>query len=73
MNSAKEYKQQVWFLSANPAANKISSVHNAAFVSLRSAQKLFKKLKHIDNEQGFGRPVYFDNDILGVWWKQRHI
>ncbi|CAK9805828.1 Histone-lysine N-methyltransferase SETMAR [Anthophora plagiata] len=74
MNIDNQYKRAVlYFLfccgeSATSAAIKINSVHGEHTISVRTAQKWFKKFKvgqsSIYDEPRSGRPVNFDNDVL---------
>lgn len=74
MNIDNQYKRAVlYFLfscgeSARSAAIKINSVHGEHTISVRTAQKWFKKFKvgesSIYDEPRSGRPVNFDNDVL---------
>mgnify|MGYP004576351081 CR=1 FL=1 len=74
MNIDNQYKRAVlYFLissgeSAISAAIKINSVHGEDTISVRTAQKWFKKFKvgesSIYDKPRSGHPVNFDNDVL---------
>lgn len=74
MNINNQYKRAVlYFLflcgeTARSAAIKINSVHGEHSISVRTAQKWFKKFKDggssIEDDPRSGRPVDFNNDVL---------
>ncbi len=74
MENSDEYKRHVlYFLfrsgeNATKATEKLNTVHGENFISIRTAQKWFKKFKEgavsVEDMPRSGRPIEFDNEVL---------